>query len=171
MQMKRRWKSLLHDEAGSELVEFAVSALVLFAVFFAILEFSLSMYAYHFVTTAAQAGARYAIVRGADWSTACSTSAPPKFTMSYSCSASASDVSNYVKSLPTAGIDPSRITVTTTWPGTTPDCSKNCTACAPANSQGCLVKVNVNYLYGFVFRLTPGASIAFSGTSEKTIQQ
>lgn len=169
--MKRRLKILLHDERGTELVEFAISALVIFTVFFAIIEFSMAMYAYHFVSSAAQAGARYAIVRGADWSAACSTSAPPNFAVNFSCNASASDVSNYVKNLATAGIDPSRITVTTTWPGTTPDCTKNCTACSPANSQGCLVKVNVNYVYTYLFRLTPGSNIVFSGTSEKAIQQ
>ena len=169
--MNYKWKNLLHDESGSELVEFAISAMLLFSVIFAIIEFSLSMYAYHFVTSAAQAGARYAIVRGADWSTACSTSAPPKFTMGYSCSASASDVANYVTSLASAGIDPSKITVTATWPGATPDCTKNCTACAPANSQGCLVKVNVSYTFGFVFRPASISGIVFSGTSEKAIQQ
>lgn len=169
--MKNRLQGVLDEETGSELVEFAISAMVLFTVLIAIIEFSLTMYAYHFVTTAAQAGARYAIVRGADWSMACSTSAPPKFTQTFSCHASASDVSNYVKSLIPAGIDPSKLTVTTTWPGTTPDCTKNCAACSPANSQGCLVKVNVSYLYGFVFRLTPGTNIVFTGTSEKAIQQ
>ncbi len=166
-----RWKAILRDECGSELVEFAISAMVLFTILFGIIELSLSMYAYHFVTSAAQAGARYAIVRGADWSLACSTSAPPKFTVSYSCNAAASDVSNYVQSLATAGIDPSKITVTTTWPGTTPDCTKNCTACTTANSQGCIVKVNVSYAFGLVYKIIPGAAMLFSGTSQKVIQQ
>lgn len=169
--MRNVWKKLGDDESGTELVEFAITAMVLFTVLFAIIEFSLSMYTYHFVTSAAQAGARYAIVRGADWSTACSTSAPPKFTIGYSCAASAADVANYVTSLATTGIDPSKITVTATWPGMTPDCTKNCTACAPANSQGCLVKVNVSYTFGFVFRPASISGIVFSGTSEKAIQQ
>ncbi len=169
--MATKWKKLLQDESGTELVEFALSAMVLFTVLFAIIEFSLSMYAYHFVTSAAQAGARYAIVRGADWTPACSTSAPPSFTMNYSCNASASDVSNYVRSLVTTGLDPSKVTVTATWPGTTPDCTKNCTACSPVNSQGCLVKVQVSYAFSFVFRPAKISGLAFSGTSEKTIQQ
>lgn len=167
----KKFRAILLDEAGSELVEFAISATVLFTAIFAVIEFSLSMYAYHFVTSAAQAGARFAIVRGADWTTQCSTSAPPSFSMTYSCIASATDVQNYVKSLTTAGLDPARLTVSTAWPGTTPDCTKNCSICAPTNNQGCLVQVKVSYAFAFAVPFVPKSTPTFTGTSEKTIQQ
>jgi len=46
--MRNVWK-IGDDESGTELVEFAITAMVLFTVLFAIIEFSLSMYTYHFV--------------------------------------------------------------------------------------------------------------------------
>ncbi len=71
----------------------------------------------------------------------------------------------------TPGIDTNSVSVTTTWPGTTPDCTKNCGICAPANSQGCLVKVQVSYHFSFILPFLLQSALNFSGTSEKTIQE
>lgn len=162
----RRLIRLLQDDSGSELVEFAYAILILLALFFGIMDFSRAMYCYHYVSYAAQDGARYAIVRGADAGpTICSTSAP------YACEASNSDVQNYVKSQVLPLIDPNTMTVNTTWPGTHPGCTKGCAACSPANSQGCLVKVQVTYNFSFLFPLLPRtAGMIFTGTSQKVIQ-
>lgn len=108
---------------------------------------------------------------GPDWKTGCSTSAPPNFVLNYACDAGSNDVQNCVKNLATPGIDQSRVTVTTTWPGTTPNCTANCGVCSPTNSQGCLVKVQVGYSFSFMLPLLPKSALNFSGTSEKTIQQ
>lgn len=162
---------VLRDDRGSELVEFSLSVMLLFTMLFGILDLSRAMYSYEFMGYAAQEGARFAIVRGKDWSGSCSTSAPPSFVMKYSCIASGSDVTNYVKSLALPGISQSNVSVSTSWPGTTPDCTKNCSACATTNSQGCVVKVTVSYTFSFLAPFLPKSALSFSGTSQKIIQE
>lgn len=170
--MKRGLLVWMREEEGSQLVEFSISVLALLALIFGALDCCRAMYSYHFVTYAAQEGARFAIVHGYDYNSDgnCGTKAPPNFTMSYRCVAQSSDVQNYVKSIVTPGISASNVTVTTTWPGTTPDCSKGCSACANANSQGCLVNVKVTYAFGFMLPFLPKGAITFSGTSSKVVQ-
>ncbi len=160
-----------HEERGSELVEFALAALLLLMVMFGIFDFCRAMYSYYFVTYAAQEGARYAMVRGSGWSGSCSTSQPPNFTMSYGCTAASSDVQNYVQSLAMAGIDQGAIAVNATWPGKTPDCSSSCSACATTNSAGCLVNVKVSYSFNFMLPFLPQTAVNFSGSSQKAIQE
>jgi len=169
------------DESGAELVEFAMTALILMGLMVGMIGFMLAMYAYHYVSSAAQQGMRFAIVRGYTWSkdetVNCSTSAPPNFTMAYNCTATATDIQNYVKSLATGGINSSNVTIDTTssdlWPGTTPDCTSSCSGCSPTNSQGCLVKVKVSYTFDFfkLFPLQKLSNWSMSATSEGVILQ
>lgn len=169
---------LAREERGSELVEFAMTAWLLVLILFGVYQWGYTMYAYHFVTYAAQEGARFASVRGDTWSeyetTSCSTSAPPNFAMKYACTASATDIQNYVQSLATGGINPSGVTIDTTsadvWPGTTPDCTSGCSACSTTNLKGCQVKVKVSYTFNFLpfLKLT---ALTMTATSEKVIQQ
>ncbi|HEX3661518.1 MAG TPA: TadE/TadG family type IV pilus assembly protein [Acidobacteriaceae bacterium] len=169
-------EQLAREECGSNLVEFSLVATLLFLLLIGIIDCSLAFYAHHFVSSAAEEATRYAAVRGADWSSPCSTSAPPNFTLSYDCTASASDIQNYVQSLAPPGIVASSITVNTTssyvWPGTTPDCSSGpCTSCSTnSNSQGCFVRVQVNYPFSFTLPLLPQSSISLTAGSEKVIQ-
>jgi Flp pilus assembly protein TadG len=168
---------LAREERGSTLVEFAMTALLLVVLSSGVLQWMLAMYAYHFTTYAAQQGARFAAVRGYTWSkdktTNCSTSAPPNFTMPYECTASATDIQNYVQNLATSGINPSNVTINTTstyvWPGETPD--NTTTGCTTnANSQGCMVKVTVSYTVSFLpFIKSP--SLTIGATSEDVILQ
>jgi Flp pilus assembly protein TadG len=173
----RKLFRLAREERGSTLVEFAMTTLLLVALLAGVLQWMLAMYAYHFTTYAAQEGARFAAVRGYTWSksktTNCSTSAPPSFTMPYECTASATDIQNYVQSLATGGINSSNVTINTTtsyvWPGTTPD--NTTTGCTTnANSQGCMVKVTVSYTFSFLpFLKSP--SLTLGATSENAILQ
>jgi Flp pilus assembly protein TadG len=164
------------EEGGSQLAEFGVVVCLLFMLLIGIIDCSLAFYAHHFVSWAAEEGTRYAAVRGADWTSACSTSAPPGFTLSYDCSVSASDIQNYVQSLAPPGIAAASITVKTTssfvWPGTTPDCSTGpCTLCSTnSNAQGCFVRVQVSYPFTFTLPLLPQDSMTLTATSEKVIQ-
>jgi hypothetical protein len=167
---------LSREEGGTELVEFAMTALVLVMIMFAIFEFAFAMYTYHFTSYASQQATRFAMVRGYTWSkniaTNCSTSAPPSFKLPYSCTASSTDIQNYVQSLASAGIIASNVTINTTnsyvWPGQTPD---GATApCAQANSQGCLVKVTVNYNFNFLPFMKLSA-LPINSTSESVILQ
>ncbi len=179
MKYRVFWQKLLRvagDDRGSELVEFAIASWLMMVLLIGAFQWMIAMYAYHFASYAAQQGARFAEVRGYTWSknetTNCSTSAPPSFTMPYDCTASSTDIQNYVQSLASPGIIASDVTIDTTssylWPGKTPDGTTS--TCSPANSQGCLVKVTVNYTFNFVpfLNLT---SLPISATAEKPILQ
>lgn len=167
---------LARRESGSSLVEFAMSALLLIGIVVGVVEFGLGMYTYHFLSSAAQQGARFAMVRGHTWSQNatdyCSTSAPPNFTMTYDCEAQGADIQNYVQSLATGGISSSSVTVNTTssyvWPGTTPDGTT--TGCSTTNSQGCMVKVTVSYSFKFL-PFEQLSALSLNATSEGVILQ
>ena len=165
------------DERGSELAEVAITTSVLVLLLIGIFQWLLAIYAYHFTTYAAQQGARFAMVRGYTWSknvaTNCSTSAPPNFTLPYDCTASSTDIQNYVQSLATSGITGGNVTIDTSssyvWPGSTPDGVTG--SCAThRNSQGCLVKVSVSYTVNFV-PLLKVAALPITATSETSILQ
>ena len=171
----RKLFRLASEDWGAELVEFAMSSLLLMTITVSVIGMSMAMYAYHFLSTAAQQGARFAEVHGYTWSeyttTNCTTSAPPSFTMVYQCTAAAGDIQNYVKSLATAGITPGNVTIDETtsdlWPGKNPDgTTTGCTT--SAKSQGCFVKVKVLYTFHFIGfeRLPP---LAMSATAEGVI--
>jgi len=165
----KRLKASLRDDTGSELVEFALCAIVFFTVILGTIDVGRAMFLYHFVSAAAQNGSRYAIVRGASWTGSCQSAAPPKFTLGYACQASADDVQNYVKA--STGVNPDNLSVNTTWPGTTPSCSSSCSLCSKTNNKGCMVKVQVTYTFHFLMPFLPSNAIYFKGTSMKTIQQ
>jgi len=165
---------LVRDERGSSLVEFAMSAWILMLLLVGVFQCMIAMYAYHFTTYAAQEGTRFAMVRGYTWSqnvaTNCSTSAPPSFTLKYNCTASSTDIQNYVQSLATPGILPSGVSINTAssyvWPGKTPDG----VTCSTINSEGCLVKVTVSYTFNFLPYM-PMTALSLSSTSETSIVQ
>ena len=173
------WNPLLRlarEQQGAELVEFALATWILMTLFIGLIYTCFGFYSYTYTSNAAQAGTRFAIVHGGTWTTACSTSAPPNFSLKYNCTASAADVQNYLKAIAPPGIVPSQITVTTTWPGTTATCASNCTACTSPNtaqSKGCMVTVLVSYHYALLPTLIRGSAFAFPlrATSEKTIAQ
>lgn len=153
------------QERGASLVEFAISSGTLFMAAFGIFEFAFAIYTYMFVVSAAQQGARYAIVRGAHWGgTACAS------VSSFECNATSDNIQAYVRSLASPGITPASITVNTTWPQLNTD--GTATGCADtANSPGCEVKISVSYPFVFPLPYISTSSFTFTGTSEMTIQQ
>jgi Flp pilus assembly protein TadG len=153
----------LREETGATLVEFAISLLLFLILVLGIAEFSFAIYSYHFVSYGAQQAARYAIVRGSHWNTACSS------TVNYSCDASSTSIQDYVRSLASPGINPNSISVTTTWPGTTP--SGSTTSCTPTNKAGCVVKITVSYPFNFSLPLVNPGVLQFSSSSQMVIQQ
>ncbi len=152
----------LRDETGSTLVEFAISAILLFTLIFGILDGSRALYVDHFVANAAQEGARYAMVRGASWSASCSA------TVAYNCNASSANIATFVQSIATAGVAKANITTTATWPGTNA-AGASCTSGSTKNIAGCAVKVIVTYPFSFVVPLLPLKTLSLSSTSQVTI--
>jgi Flp pilus assembly protein TadG len=158
----RSVKSLVRDEDGQELVEFAMAAVFFFSLIFAVMGSCIAMYAGNFVAYAAEQGARYAMVRGGDWANACATTA------SYACKANATNVKNYVLSLPHPGLTLTAANVNPTWTGAAASgASAACTA--DATAQGCLVQVKVTYTFQMNLLLYT-ANYTFPSTAVETIQ-
>lgn len=150
-------------ESGATLVEFAIACILFMTLVLGVAEFSLAIYSYHFVSYSAQRAARYAIVRGSRWKSGCATAD------SFECDASAADVQEYVRGLAPPLINPKAITVSTTWPGTTP--SGSSTNCTPTNKSGCVVDINVSYPFNISIPLVPSKTLQFSARSEMVIQE
>ena len=160
----RRLKSLICKEDGAAIVEFAISAAILFSMFFGIIEFCMVVYAANSVVLAAEQGARYAMVRGSDWTDPCTT------TTSFGCATGKTNVINYIQSQTYPGINlgpTSNATITVT-PLTTRSDTTTCVAW----SQGCRIEVQIQYSYGLSLPYLPAASssIPLTGTSIETIQ-
>ena len=151
------------DESGIGLIESALASMVVLTVIFGIMDGSRAVYADHYVANAAQEASRYAMVRGATWGgSSCSA------TGGYSCTATAADVTNYVKSVTPMGFAANNLAVNSNWSGTGLDGS-TCSASNPA--QGCVVSVQVNYAFNFVLPLLPANTLVLTSTSSMTVQQ
>jgi Flp pilus assembly protein TadG len=162
----RRLKSLVCDEDGQDLVEFALAAAILFTLIFGIIEFCLVIYTGSFAAYASQQGTRYAMVRGSDWKTACATT---NSTISYGCVTSQADVQTYILSLPHPGINlaPANIHVT---PLQTTAAGPSSTCTLHPYAQNCQLQVTINYSFSLNIPFIPAAAIPLSGTSVETIQ-
>lgn len=154
----RTAKSLLYDEDGAEVLEFAIAASLFFTLLFGIIECSLLIYTGNFVAVAAQQGTRYAMVRGSDWTNPCAS------VSSFGCKAASGDVQNYVLSQSHPGVNLAASNITVTWLATTATGA----SCTP-NSQGCQVEVKVSYPFALSIPFI-STSIPLSSTSIETIQ-
>ena len=155
--------SFLAEEGGTELVELALSSVLLFTLVFGIMDCSRAVYVNHYLAQAARDGAHYAMLRGSSWSSSCATAS------STNCTASSSNVSSFVTMNPIPGVLPANLTISTTWPGTTPS-GASCNA-TPGNAQGCLVNVQVSYAYHFMLPFLPDTGWNMSSTSSAAIVQ
>lgn len=96
----------LGSESGGTLVETAISLSLLFLLIFGLLEGSLAVYSYHYLSHAARQGARYAMVRGGSWGSTCGD-----YTQA-GCTATSDQISQYIENLGFPGIDGSKINIT-----------------------------------------------------------
>lgn len=122
----------------------AVGCVILLIMTFGIVEAGHGYYAYTSIANAARDATRYAIVRGSactSWTTA--------------CPATAADVQNFVRGQTPPGIDPSRMTVTTTW--------------IPNNNPGNSVKVTVQYTFKFTLAFIKVTDAVISSSSQMVI--
>jgi Flp pilus assembly protein TadG len=130
---------------------------VLLVMMFGVVGFGTALYTYHFVANTAREATRWASVRG--------------FTcggLSGGCPANDSDVNTYVQNLSTGvGLDPTKVTTTTTWVAP-PNNLAICTS--QPNSPGCVVKVQVQYSFQFLFPLLP-SGFTMQSTSQMVISQ
>ena len=142
------------SERGSTTLESAVMISVLLVMLFGVIGFGNALYTYHFVSNTAREATRWASVRG--------------HSCTGGCEASSGDVNTYVQSLSTGiGLDPTKVTTTTTWvapPGNLAICT------SPSNSPGCVVQVQVQYSFQFLFPLLP-SGFTMQSTSQMVISQ
>jgi Flp pilus assembly protein TadG len=144
-------------ERGSGLVEQALVLTILLAVIFGIIDSGRALYTYHFVSQAAREATRWASVRG-------NTCAG----LPGGCPAAAADVQTYVANVSGMGLDPARITATTTWP-IKPYSNLSCAV--NNKNPGCVVQVQVDYAFQFILPFLPSAAFTMSSTSEMVITQ
>lgn len=128
--------------------------MIFFTIFFAIVDFSRALYAYHFVGNAAREGTRYAMVRG----NACITLPD--------CNVTSAQIQTYVAAS-AAGLNSSQVSVSATWPIV----ANSPSICSTANNQnapGCTVQVSVTYPFKFILPLMPTATCTTTGTPPAT---
>ncbi len=135
---------LIRSEHGATLIETALSFAIVLSMTIGIMEIGLALYSYHFVSEAARDATRYAMVRGSS----CTATG---------CPATNSSVQSYITGLGYPGIDPSKMSVSTTWPSTN----------APGNS----VKVTATYQFPLSVPFVTISTINMSSTSEMVISQ
>ena len=142
------------SEEGSALVEFAISASILFMVLFGIVEFSMGLYAFNFLAYATKDAARYAMVRGSNCS------------VLTNCGVTNAQVQTFINSEGYPGIT-SAVTTTTTWTcETIPDPSLQNASC---NAPGDLVTVTATYPFTLNVPFMSQSTLTFHSTSAMII--
>jgi Flp pilus assembly protein TadG len=148
----------IRDDAGSSLIESAVSFVFLVAAMFGIFQMSLALFAYHYVSDEAREASRYASVRGS------------QCTNLTNCGATSAEIQSYIQGTAFPGINMSNVGVTATWlsastsqPTTWSACNNQCDA--PGNQ----VKVVVTYPFSLSIPLIPKSTINLSSTSVMVI--
>jgi Flp pilus assembly protein TadG len=155
------WLRRSRSEYGSTLVETALSLVILLTVAMGVMEMSLALYTYHFISDAAREGTRFAIVRGSS----CAANAG----LTSACPATQADIQSYVQGLGYPGIDPNLMTVTTTaylaYPTGTVCTAAFLTCMSPGNQ----VKVIVSYQFPLSIPFIPASTLTMSSTSQMVI--
>jgi Flp pilus assembly protein TadG len=151
-------RRFLHCDEGANVVEMAVASSILFAMLFGIIQLSLALYTYNYVSDAAREGTRYAIVRGSSCSALTN------------CSATAAQIQTYVQNLGYPGVRAANTTASTTWFSPSASTPVTWTACGtPCNAPGNAVQVTVTYSFGLSIPFVPKETLSLHSTSMMVI--
>jgi len=143
-------RKLTRGEHGTTLIEAAISITLLLSLIFGIMAGGLMLYTYHFLSYAARAGCRYAMVRGS----ACDNSNG----MPDCPNVTSAQVQTYLRSLPQLGLDPTQLTVTMSWPNGT-------------DKPGDPVAVTAQYPFPFFVPFVTSQTVNMHSTSQMVISQ
>lgn len=154
----------LSSENGGTLVETALSLSLLFMLIFGIIQISLVLYTYHFISEAAREATRYAVVRGSSLTTDCT--APGYATCVAQGGNNTGDIATYVTSLGYPGFDSSNISVNSTWLTSTEAACGTTDAC---KAPGDMAKVTVIYNFPFSVPFLHSRTLTMSSTSQMVI--
>jgi len=139
----------LRGEEGAELVEFALSAWLLFILVFGLIELCLVLFAFNTAAEAARNTARWLSVQGASAGSGALTTTA---------------ITNYVQAIPGAA----QMTPTVNWCTNSTTCSTTPTSANTA--AGSLVQVQVQYVYASVPFISK-SSLTATSTSQMVIWQ
>jgi Flp pilus assembly protein TadG len=149
-------------EEGATLVEFAISCSVLLMMLLGIIQVSLLVYTYDFVSEAARDGARYAIVRGS------------KCIGFPDCNATSTQIQAHIQTLNFPAINTSNLTATAVWcqaAAAPPNMVwSTCTATTP-KIQGNAVKVTVQYPFPLNIPFWGKTTVNLSNSSQMVMSQ
>lgn len=162
-------KRAARDEQGSELVETAITMLVLLMLIFGLIEACWAVYSFHYVANAAHEATRYAIVRGGGWGSSCSGYG------SSQCTASPSDVAHYVASRNFPGVNITADEVYVSYfPSVPSSVSAPCpgsTGASTYNFTGNIVQVTICYPFTMSLPGLPDKAFTISSTSQMVIAE
>jgi Flp pilus assembly protein TadG len=153
----------LNDDCGSAILETAMSMIILLTFLFGVMEGSLALYTYHFIAEASREAVRYAIVRGSSAGGTCASYTSP------TCAVTTAQITSYVQNIGFPGIDPSKMTVNTSYAPY--PAGVTCTPSAACNNPGNLVTVNITYNFPLTVPFVPAHSYLMSSTSAMVISQ
>ena len=161
------------DEQGSNLVETAVSMLVLLMLMFGVIEASLAVYSFESVANAARDATRYAIVRGGSWSATCDGTGQAGSGYSSSrCQASPADIANYIANRDFPGVNIAASNVCVEYFSSVPSSTSTaCSANSSPNSPGDIVQVTITYPFTLTIPGLAAYSLNLSSTSQSVIAQ
>ena len=188
---KKSPREFLGGDEGAVLFETVISATIVLALLFAVFDFSLAFYTFHYVSDAAREGARYAIVRGSD-----SCSNTPNIDVCKAgdtTGATEADISAYVAGCSAAGSSGASVCGSNSYAGLaypgidnadymtvkvytssmTPGTSTwtSCGEGTTCNSPGSQVQVQVTYAFPLSVPFWRQESIGISSTSTMTFSQ
>ena len=132
----------LFNARGQTYAEFALIVPCFLLLLFGIIWLSLAVYTYNYVSYSAREGSRYAAVHGTDSKQPVTTAAA---------------VTTFVKN-DAPGLNPSNLTVSTTW-----------TPTATPGNPGGTVQVQVQYQLQFSIPFMPHVTLPLTSTSKMTI--
>lgn len=152
--------SILRQQSGQTMIEFAISLGVLLTGIFTVIELCLMFYTWSTLSECAREGARYAIVRGSTCVTNGTTGAGA------SCTASASTINSYVSSLGYPNVGGGNMSVSTAFSsdGATFSATGN-------NAPNDLVRVQITYAFPVRLPFIPRSTINLKAQSMLTILQ
>jgi len=150
--MSGRLRGMQH-ERGQALVEFAMTASVLFMTLVGLMKVCLAVYTYHYLAECARETVRYAVISGSSSGNPVSTN---------------DAIQTYARGLNYPAITTSLIKTSTTW-DTYPTSGGTCTPSTACNNPGNIVKVTVSYAFPLSIPFTPNKTWNMSSTASMII--
>jgi len=156
--------SIIREENGSSIVEYAIVFLLMMTMILGMVDFSRAIFVYHFISNQARDATRYASVRGSTCSTDLSCTAANSASGTAG-PASKGDIQTFVKNVP-KGIDVNKLTPVVDWP---PQAANPAICAGTINAPGCTVQVKVTYAFNFSSPLVSNKTLTLSATSAAVI--